>query len=70
MPERSGRAASYETSIFFNCPFDQPYKPTFHALVFTVFDCGYVPRCALEIDDAGQVRIEKILDPQLPPWGA
>jgi hypothetical protein len=61
MPERSGREATYETSIFLNCPFDLPYKPIFDALVFTAFDCGYVPRCALEIDDAGQVRIEKIL---------
>ena len=61
MPERTGRDASYETSIFLNCPFDQTYKPIFDALVFAAFDGGYVPRCALEIDDAGQVRIEKIL---------
>ena len=61
MPERNGRDATYETSIFFNCPFDETYKPIFDALVFATFDCGYVPRCALEIDDAGQVRIEKIL---------
>lgn len=61
MPERNGRLATYETSIFFNCPFDQTYKPIFDALVFAAFDCGYVPRCALEIDDAGQVRIEKTL---------
>jgi hypothetical protein len=61
MPERNGRAATYDTSIFFNCPFDQSYKSVFDALIFAAFDCGYVPRCALEIDDAGQVRIEKIL---------
>jgi hypothetical protein len=61
MPERNGRAATYDTSIFFNCPFDVSYKSVFDALIFAAFDCGYVPRCALEIDDAGQVRIEKIL---------
>jgi hypothetical protein len=61
MPERVGRDASYDTSIFFNCPFDPAYQPIFDALIFATFDCGYVPRCALEIDDAGQVRIEKIL---------
>jgi hypothetical protein len=61
MPERNGRVATYETSIFLNCPFDHTYRPMFDALVFAAFDCGYVPRCALEIDDAGQVRIEKIL---------
>jgi hypothetical protein len=52
MPERTGRDATYETGIFFNCPFDQTYKPIFDALVFAAFDCGYVPRCALELDDA------------------
>ena len=61
MPDRNARAATHETSIFFNCPFDQADKPVFEALVFAAFDCGYVPRCALEVDDAGQVRIEKIL---------
>lgn len=61
MPERNGLEATYETSIFLNCPFDEQYKPIFDALIFAAFDCGYVPRCALEIDDAGQVRIEKIM---------
>jgi hypothetical protein len=34
--------------------------PLFDAIVFTVFDCGYVARSALEFDDSSQVRIEKI----------
>ncbi len=53
--------ASYDTGIFLNCPFDDTYKPIFNALVFAAFECGYVPRCALEVDDAAQVRIEKIM---------
>jgi len=61
MPERDGRPPSYENSIFLNCPFDEAYKPIFDALVFAAFECGYTPRCALEVDDAGQVRIEKIM---------
>jgi hypothetical protein len=61
MPKLINRASTFHTSIFFNCPFDQAYKPIFDALVFAAFDCGYIVRCALEIDDAGQVRIEKIL---------
>jgi len=61
MPEPKGRAAAYDTGIFLNCPFDESYKPIFEALVFASFECGYVPRCALEIDDAAQVRIEKIM---------
>lgn len=52
----------YDTSVFINCPFDRAYKTLFEAIVFTVFDCGFRPRCALETEDAGQVRMEKIFD--------
>ena len=52
MPERATGVKAYNESIFFNCPFDDAYKPIFEALVFAAFDCGYVPRCALEADDA------------------
>ena len=51
----------YERSIFINCPFDKSYRPIFHALVYAAFDCGLKPRCALEVDDAGDVRLDKIL---------
>jgi hypothetical protein len=61
MVKATGRRPTYDNSIFINCPFDTDYKPIFEALVFAAFDCGYVPRCALEADDAGQVRMEKIL---------
>lgn len=50
----------YDRSVFINCPFDAAYRPLFEALVFAVYDCGYLARCALEIDDASQVRIEKV----------
>jgi hypothetical protein len=53
-------APSYHESVFINCPFDGGYKRLFKATVFTVFYSGYVPRCALEIYNSGQVRIEKI----------
>lgn len=46
--------------VFLNCPFDTTYKPLFDALVFAVFDCGFVPRCALEQDDSDAIRIDKI----------
>ena len=52
--------APYHQSIFINCPFDGDYKRLFEAVVFTVFYCGYVPRCALEISNSGQVRMEKL----------
>ena len=47
-------------NVFINCPFDTDYKALFYAIVFTVHDCGFVARCALEEGDASQVRIDKI----------
>jgi len=47
-------------NVFINCPFDSDYQPLFYAAVFTVIDCGFEPRCALEIDDGSEVRIDKI----------
>ena len=51
----------YELSVFINCPFDAAYRKLFHAIVFAVHDCGYIARSALEITDASQVRVDKIL---------
>lgn len=51
---------SHPDHVYINCPFDGEYRPLFEALVFAVHDCGFVPRCALELDDGSQVRIEKI----------
>ncbi len=51
---------SYSNSVFVNCPFDDEYQPTFHAVVFAVMACGFVPRCSLEHDNAAETRIEKI----------
>jgi hypothetical protein len=61
-PKQAARAAAsgYHKSIFINCPFDDGYRRLFQATVFAVFDCGYIPRCALEVYDSGQVRIDKI----------
>lgn len=53
-------AAAYDFNVFINCPFDDAYRQLFQAIVFAVHDCGYIARCALEVDDASQVRIEKI----------
>lgn len=50
----------YDRSVFINCPFDSDYQRLSDALVFAVYDCGYIPRCALEAQDGGQARIEKI----------
>lgn len=50
--------------VFINCPFDKDYKPIFEAIVFTVHDCGFLPRCAMEEseDDIRLTKIEKIIE--------
>lgn len=53
-------ATSYASNVFINCPFDNDYFEIRNAIVFAVLDCGFVPRCALEEDDSGAVRFEKI----------
>jgi hypothetical protein len=50
----------YETDVFVNCPIDAGYRPLFEAIVFTIHDCGFAARSALEVTDTSQVRIEKI----------
>jgi hypothetical protein len=54
--------AEYENNVFINCPFDSLYYPLFNAIVFTVHDAGFRPRCALEVIDGGQFRLEKIMN--------
>lgn len=51
----------YQASVFINCPFDIAYRPMLRALMFAVYDCGFIARSALEEDDAGEVRYAKIL---------
>lgn len=46
--------------VFINCPFDPEFGPIFHALIFTIFACGFRPRSARELDDGGQTRIDKL----------
>ena len=55
MPE-----ALRSNDVFINCPFDDGYRPLFNALVFVIYDLGFVARCAREADDSGEVRLAKI----------
>ncbi len=48
--------------VFINCPFDPQYQSLFEAITFVVSVCGFRPRCALEVDDGSQIRIEKIFN--------
>jgi hypothetical protein len=46
--------------VFINCPFDPTYRPLFEGIVFATYDCGFYPRCSLEVDDSSEVRLEKL----------
>lgn len=47
--------------VFINCPFDRAYRPLLRALLFAIHDCGFRPRSALEVQDSGEVRVQKII---------
>lgn len=48
-------------NVFVNCHFDDAYLPLFRALLFSIHDCGFVARTALEDDGARELRLEKII---------
>ena len=52
----------FSESVFINCPFDPAYAALFRAIAFAIIDCGFTPRCALEISNSAQPRLHKILD--------
>lgn len=50
----------YDRSVFINCPFDDGYRRIFHAIVYTVHECGFTARCSLEVEDGGEERIRRV----------
>ena len=52
--------STYQKSVFINCPFDPQYRALFRAAIFTIMECGFTPRCTLEVSNAAQIRIDKI----------
>jgi hypothetical protein len=46
--------------VFINCPFDAEYRDFFEGLIFTIFACGFRPRSAKELDDSGELRLNKL----------
>lgn len=51
---------AYNNSVFINCPFDDGFRDLLYAIVFTVYKCGFIPRSALEEDNALENRLSKI----------
>lgn len=54
--------ASYDRSVFINCPFDEGYRPLLRPLLFTILRLGFTPRIASERSNSGENRIDKIVD--------
>lgn len=52
----------YSDSVFLNAPFDEEYRELHAAIVFAVYDCGFVARSALEAGDSSKVRIANIYE--------
>lgn len=55
--EQSALAAD---DVFINCPFDTDYAPIFQSLIFCLYACEFRPRSARELDDGGQMRMDKL----------
>jgi hypothetical protein len=51
----------HHLNVFVNVPFDDDYAPLFDALIFTIYACGYRARCALEENDSGDIRLDKLV---------
>ena len=54
--------SDFDRNVFINCPFDGEYEHILQALLFCLVRFGLKPRIATERSDAGESRIEKILE--------
>lgn len=54
--------ADFDQSVFINCPFDAEYAPLLESMLFCVVRLGFVPRLANERVEAGENRLDKIVD--------
>lgn len=54
------RPSGYANNVFLNLPLSAGYRPLFDAHVFTVINCGYLPRTTLEDVKLGTLRINRI----------
>ena len=60
VPKTSGKGRAFNGDVFINCPFDDTYLPCFEALLFAITISGYRVRCALEENDSGDIRFDKL----------
>ncbi|WP_395342272.1 hypothetical protein PN836_000550 [Ningiella sp. W23] len=52
----------FDLNVFVNCPFDNEYRQTLLAMIFTLKHIGLKPRLSLERVDAAETRIDKIVN--------
>jgi hypothetical protein len=57
---KNRRSDTYNFNVFLNCPFDPSYQDCLNAIVFVIYACGFIPRCALEREITGEFRLTKI----------
>lgn len=55
------KSKDFDRNVFINCAFDNSFLEIFHAIIYTVHDCGFIARCALETGNKNGVRIDKII---------
>lgn len=55
------KTKDYDRNVFINCAFDGTFLNIFRAIVYTIHDCGFIARCALETGNGDGVRIDKIV---------
>lgn len=60
--KRSHRLPSFDRGVFINCPLDDEYLPLLRPLLFTVVALRLEPRLAIGRSDAGEARIQKIIE--------
>lgn len=54
--------SNFDRNVFVNCPFDAEYAHILQAILFCVVRFGLKPRIATERSDAGEPRVQKILE--------
>jgi hypothetical protein len=52
--------SNFAKSVFINCPFDTKFKPLLDVILFTIHDCDFTARHALESIGGKESRLAKI----------
>ena len=50
----------FESSVFVNCPLDEPYEPILQGILFCIVYLGLTPRIATERKNSAEYRLDKI----------